>query len=53
MSPYLRVKSPINSPPQMSIHNAVYENLAGFDAQRFNPNLKEEDFLKNIIIYPN
>ncbi|HAO11870.1 MAG TPA: glycosyltransferase family 1 protein [Planktothrix sp. UBA8407] len=32
--------------PQMSIHNAVYANLAGFDAQRFNPNLKQEQFFK-------
>ncbi|CAD5915451.1 glycosyltransferase [Planktothrix agardhii] len=38
--------------PQMSIHNAVYENLAGFDAQRFNPNLKEEDFFKKYYNLP-
>ncbi|HEY9864063.1 MAG TPA: glycosyltransferase [Candidatus Obscuribacterales bacterium] len=38
--------------PQMGITNAIYENLAGFDAQRFNPNLKEEHFFKTYYNLP-
>lgn len=38
--------------PQMGITNAIYENLAGFDAQRFNPNLKEENFFKTYYNLP-
>lgn len=38
--------------PQMGITNAIYENLAGFDAQRFNPNLKEEHFFKKYYNLP-
>ncbi len=38
--------------PQMGITNAIYENLAGFDSQRFNPNLKAEDFFKKYYNLP-
>lgn len=38
--------------PQMGIKNAVYANLAGFDAGRFDLNLKEDNFFKNYYNLP-
>ncbi len=38
--------------PKMGITNAIYENLAGFDAQGFNPNFKEEHFFKKYYNLP-
>lgn len=38
--------------PQMGIKNAVYANLAGFDAGRFDLNLKEDNFFKNYYKLP-
>ncbi|MFM6354449.1 MAG: glycosyltransferase family 4 protein [Planktothrix sp.] len=38
--------------PQMKIKNAVYANLAGFDAGRFDLNLKEDNFFEKYYKLP-